>query len=49
MFKNITLYLETKAPSIIGAPIFMLIAMILSVMEFIVNLDNIFKPMSKWR
>lgn len=49
MFKSFTIFLETKAPSIIGAPIFMIIAMILSIMEFIVNLDNIFKPMSKWR
>lgn len=49
MFKQITIYLETKAPSIIGAPIFMTIAIILSLMEFIVNLDNSFKPMNKWR
>jgi len=49
MFKCLTIYLETKAPSIIGAPIFMILAILLSIIEFIVNLDNIFKPMSKWR
>ena len=48
-FNKILTFLETKAPSIIGAPIFMTIAILLSIAEFIVNLDNIFKPMNKWR
>jgi len=49
MFKCFTIFIETRVPSIIGAPIFMILAILLSIMEFIVNLDNIFKPMSKWR
>ena len=48
-FETALKYLETRVPSIIGAPIFMTIAILLSLMEFIVNLDNIFKPMNKWR
>jgi len=49
MFKCFTLFLETRAPSFIGWPIFTILAALLSVGELLVNLDNIFKPMNKWR
>lgn len=48
-FKKFTTYIETKVPSIIGAPIFLILALLLSIAEFILNIDNIFKPMSEWR
>lgn len=49
MFKCMTLYLGTKVPSIIGAPLFMIVELLVSIAELIFNLDNIFKPMDKWR
>lgn len=49
MFRNLTAYLETRAPSFIGWPIFTILAVLLSIGELLVNLDNIFKPLDKWR
>jgi len=49
MFKGFTLFLVIRAPSFIGWSIFTILAALLSVGELLVNLDNIFKPMNKWR
>ena len=49
MFRNLTIFIETRVPSIIGWPLFTILAALLSVGELLVNLDNIFKPMNKWR